>query len=125
MTDLEKLLCEGPRESGQFTSWDGKRTVEYTIRLLSPGELEALKITRAKYLAAEGVIDCTPATADIWDQELKARILAKAVLDPETDKPLAPLETWRHTQGRHIEHCLRHYTKLEALEQPTDMELGA
>lgn len=65
MTDLETLLCEGPRESGQFTSWDGKRTIEYAIRLLSPGELEALKITRAKYLAGEGIHDCTPANADI------------------------------------------------------------
>ena len=123
-TDIDEILCSGPSDDGTITAYDG-RTIAYRIQLLPPGRLSELKIERQAYLADRGITECTPATAEIYDEELRIRICAEAVRNPETDAPLAPLETWRKTIGSAVDCCIQHYMKLEALEAPTDMELAA
>ncbi len=122
--DIEKILCTSRLAEGKIVGDDGAEA-RYRIRLLPPGRINAIKIEREAYLFEQGIEECTPSTAEIYDAELRIRICAEAVRHPDKDEPLVPLETWRKTVGVAVDTCIQHYTQLEALQQPTDMELAA
>ncbi len=122
---IESVLCDAPREAGEFRSYNGKRSIHYEVRLLPPGRIDEIKIERNAYLAERGVSECTPTTAELYDSELRLRVCADAILRPGTDEPLQSIDNWRRSSGPALDHCIRHYTQLEVLEDPTDMELAA
>jgi len=118
---IARILTTRPSETGSFASYDESETIEYCIELLPPGALNQLRLERHADLAEHGVTECTPATAEIYDQDLELRVLAEAVRHPGTGEPLADLEEWRETQGPAVRTCLAHYTKLEAVSDVIDM----
>jgi hypothetical protein len=115
------ILTARPSEDGAITKYDQSGKVPYRIELLPPGQLNELRFERHGYLADRGIEECTPATAEIYDQEFELRVLAAAVRDPDTGEPLASLDAWRETEGAAVRTCLAHYTKLEAQADAIDM----
>ena len=111
--EIHEILTTGPTANGEIVGLLGK-PVPYRIKLLPPGVLNELKIARNRYLAAHGIDECTAATAEIYAAELQFRVCAEAIRQPDSDEPLAPLDSWRQHIGSAVRTCLDHYTQLEA-----------
>ena len=115
------ILTASPTEPGEIIDYKGASRLPYRIRRLGPGEMNNIRIERNLYLAERGITECTPATAEIFDQELELRVVVQAVMHPDKDEPLAPLETWRTSTGPAVRTCIAHYSKLEAQDMAIDM----
>lgn len=118
---ITDILTATPSEDGAITKYDGSVQIGYRVRRLAPGELNELRVALNLYLAEQGISECNTATAEIFDQELELRVTAAAVMKPDSDEPLAPLDTWRRSSGPALRACLAHYTKLEAQDRAIDM----
>ena len=112
--EMYTILTTGPSEDGAIPGTLGE-DVPYRLKLLPPGVLNELRIDRNRYLESRGIPDCTPATAEIFEAELQLRVCAAAVCAPNSDEPLAPLESWRNHIGKAVRTCLDHYTKVVAV----------
>ena len=120
--EIQTILTTGPSEPGAIHGMLGD--VPYRIKLLPPGKLNELRIARNRYLQAQGIDECTAATAEIFDAELQFRVCAAAICHADRDEPLAPVEGWRKHIGSAVRTCLDHYSRLEALSADIDMELA-
>lgn len=83
MSDLLDRLKAGAAQTHE--AWVGD--CRFTVRLLSDQDRQCCQGEAAAYLRAHGV-SLSAETVDIFDAEVATRLLARAVLDPETLAPV-------------------------------------
>lgn len=89
--------------------------IQGKMRLVTRGELSAIRSACREYLAGRGFpVDANAASAlgakDEWDAELAVRTLQAAIREPANpDRALAPIEDWRECDDDQIEALYSKY----------------